>query len=376
MPPELLQIVFDMAGKDGESWQHLQLCLISRALLPFGQAVLYRDCNLLAPTTSTRNKSAVSGCISAKRTVLFFECLLPNLDTSRAKLFSSLSLNLGSHGSPPSWASRQFEELLRIFSESRATLTVLVAPGVLASTLNTLLQSTQAFLQVNIEVPRSAIDDHSHSGHLYQLIGLQEGPRTNRPLMCTIATLDDPASAPSRAASSTRQLIRIKGPLGVRGWSLCQIVAAATSHRVIRLNLLTGTQDVNTFATIASFQQARSVTMASTCICHTSQHAALLWQLVRSADLPDSIVRLQLHFASTRGSSGDLLQLLQTSEWAPAVRRFQWVFCSEAGVRAATESELLLLEDGVSYRDAFAEALAKRDAELSIWDGQRIITVS
>lgn len=214
-------MVFDMAGKDGESWQHLQLCLISRALLPFGQAVLYRDCNLLAPTTSTRNKSAVSSCISAKRTVLFFEHLLPNLDTSRAKLFSSLSLNLGSHGSPPSWVLRQFEELLRIFSESRATLTVLVGQKVLTGELVSMVQSTQAFFRVHIEVPKIALNDYSYSGSFYELLALREKSKTGKSLLCTIWTLSDPPMPGyNPEAHGTQRVVTIKGPLGATDWSL------------------------------------------------------------------------------------------------------------------------------------------------------------
>lgn len=268
---------------------------------------------------------------------------------------------------------QQIAELLRLFSASRATLAVLVAQKVLTSALVKLVSATQAFLQVHIKVPKCAVSDHSLSGHLYELFVLRESRVTDELQICTITTLDRLAPTLRTAQWSERRLISIKFPLRAQGSCLCQIVVAAISHCAVNLELLPGTQDANTFAAITSFQQVRSVSMVT--VGNASQHAARFWQFVRSANLPKTIVQLDLLFTSTRPPLAELLQLLQVPEWVPAVRHFRWIFRSEAGMRAATTSEMLLLEDGVSYQAAFADALAKRDAKLGMGDGKRYVRV-
>ena len=123
LPPEIIQMIFDKAGEGAKSSSHMHLCLISRFLKPFGEAVLYRHVNLVKqrkPYTSTS-----AGSISSNRTISFLEELLPHLKAPQISTFSLLTLDLAS--APPSWVLQRLRQLLRRFRTSKAVLKVYIA---------------------------------------------------------------------------------------------------------------------------------------------------------------------------------------------------------------------------------------------------------
>lgn len=377
LPPEIIQLIFDAAGKGTESSSHVDLCLISRFLRPFGEAVLYRDVNLVKQYNSYT--SMLAGSVSSNRTISFIEELLPNLKAPQVRAFSLLILDLAS--APPSWVMQRLRQLLRRFRTSKAVLKIYIAPKAFTKDLFALFTSTErhAFATVTIEVVNSGQGDPSESLHSsiqapYRMCDIVMVSMVNSDITtrhCSIWTQYGstmwymPVSA-DRTLYFVGPWLLFVGPRQTQRWSLSQKVAEMNDWE--SLSVVSALRDKDTLAFVASFDNISRLRLNLS----TSRSAELPEPLetVQAIKTPDSTTQLKIEWATTRPSLADLITLLKDPDWVPSIKDFEWSYRDTTGAVGATKEELQLIEAGVSWYDNMAQALDERDAQLWLHDGQ------
>ena len=362
-------MIFDVAGEGCSSSSHIRLCLISRALKPFGEAVLFRDVDLIASPNHTDSSMAPIGSIAADRSISFLEHLLPSLRVSRIQAFRNLTLDLASGGTPSGWILQQLRRLLRVFRASPASLKIIIAPKVLTQELFDLFTLTQpdAFIRVTVVVVISstyglAPHDHLHQPHDVAMLNRAEC----RGVFPSYYAWVQHGSAVQYGRSSD-PYIYVIAPHRLQEWSLSRELAEMTDWHGFAV--MYGINNDYTLASIAHFPDILCLTVDFGSDSIYPASTALTLKLMRGISVPSCTETLGFIFAGNRPSLPDLLSLLQDSKWVPSVNEFIWDDTRAIRPLCSTKDEPLLDEDGVSWHADFAAALTSRGAMLSMGSG-------
>ena len=368
-------MIFDIVGRKASPSEQLRLCLISRALLPFGQAVLYKDVNLVKYRARIYSQAYESvSQRTARGTLRVLDQCLPSLQATHADFFSSLLMDVSSPTFAGSWVREQIGNLLRFFDTSSAQCRLILPSDLLNHDLIARAIESSAFRELTLEVaaqqePGQSWEHRKRNARDVALLTIDDGD-----LQCTLWNQHaEPTYVCSPGRTAQSRPLYLVGPASDRDAAVYRLLSSAAGSRIKHLEVVPQMNLRHRLPAIAHFTHVIGVSLSLEGWARNEALTTL--RLLKGDVLPATVIDVILYLEHEQVLQEDLLLLLQDPGWAPAVRYLAVQFRDASGPVAPRASQISLAEGGVSRVTAFREALAERNARLAIYDGEEWTTV-